>query len=163
MTNGQDDLNKAIEKIRNTARKDNSAALAMAETLVKSFPDDRRVWSIKGLVHALVKNYDDAISCLTKAINLTPTSVDYFARARHYFKVESWSKSAADLSKAIETDNYGDSSYREILHFWRAEALLKLNKKQDAERDIQKVSPDHKEWTFALRTKQDLLNEILAN
>jgi hypothetical protein len=55
-------------------------------------------------------------------------------------------------------ERYKNDAYREELHFWRAEALLRLGKKQEALTDLAHVyDNDFASWTYKLRTKADLL------
>jgi len=87
------------------------------------------------------------------------TTIDLFInRGADQFALGDNGSSINDFTRGLDLcELYTSNDYRETLLFWRAEALLKLGRKQEALADLAYVSEDFRFWTDKLRTKGDLL------
>ncbi len=151
-------LEDAISKARELSRVGNKdAAISLANELLEQYPLEARVWFLRGSLYSLKKDYLAAIKDITEAICIHPESHFFFNRGCYYFSIRQYTSAIEDFKQALSMDNYNDESYRQYLFFWRAETLIKLNKKQEALLDIACIGEDFKTWTFALRSKSDLI------
>jgi len=168
------DMSNLIAKAEQMARSDdNEAAMSLANELVARYPDELRVWSLRAHLHGRNRNYSEAVADFTHAIEINAkepelgldkgilTAIDLlFNRGADRFALGDHQLAIDDFSKGLTLCNrYNSDDYRETLHFWRAEALLKLGKKAEARSDLAHVSDDFRFWTFKLRTKADLLTD----
>ena len=133
--------------------------MSLADTLVARYPNEMEAWSLRGHLHARNHNYLEAIANVTRAIdvNLLEPSL-FFDRGRYELALGKQESAAKDFSKGLELcDQHNDSYYRESLHFFRAEALIRLGRKREAVEDLAHVRADFKMWIDRLRSKADLL------
>lgn len=166
------DIGNLIAKAERMAHKDDDeAAMSLANELATQYPNETRVWAFRAYLHRRVRNYSKAIADLTRAIDINAkesesdlgkgvlTSVDiFFNRGTDRFAFGDMQAAIDDFTKGLDlSDRFRSDDYRETLLFWRAEALLKLGKKQEALSDIANVRDDFSFWTYKLRTKSDLL------
>ncbi|XP_029430730.1 protein unc-45 homolog A isoform X2 [Rhinatrema bivittatum] len=99
-------------------------------------------------------NYEAAISCYTKAINLSENRTDravlYRNRSACFLKLEDYSKAEADASQAVDVDG-GDVKAL----FRRSQALEKLGQLEKASSDLQRclsLEPKNKVFQEAVRS-----------
>ncbi|XP_072904585.1 protein unc-45 homolog B [Hemitrygon akajei] len=109
------------------------------------------------------KDYDKAIDCYTKAIQLTKDkkalATLYRNRAACHLKKENYVPAASDASKAIDVDA---SDIKAL--FRRSQALEKLGKLDQAFKDIQRcatIEPKNKTFQEALRRLNHDIQEKL--
>jgi tetratricopeptide (TPR) repeat protein len=153
-------LDELISKAKELAKvHDEEGAMSLATELVQQYPQEMRVWSLRAYLHGLQGNYTEAVADLTRAIEINPAEPHYFySRGRYRFGLSDNPAAIEDFSKGLDLcDRYKSDYYREELHFWRAEALLRLGKKHEALSDLAHVSDDFRSWTDKLRTKAELL------
>lgn len=149
-----------IAKAKELARKDdNQSAMSLANDLIEKFPNEVRVWSLRGYLHGRNSNHIEAVSDLTRAIDIN--SVDpylFFSRGVDRFELGDYQLAVDDFTRGLDLcDRNKNDDYRETLLFWRAEALLKLGRKGNALADLAHVRDGFSFWTYKLRTKADLL------
>lgn len=135
------------------------AALDLIKNLISEFPKESRLWSFQGTLYAKKKIYKEALRSLSKAITLSPEGIFYFQRGRYNLTLGNVSEAIIDFNYALSTDNYNDITFTQELYFHRAEALIKLKKKQEALSDIAHIPDGYQTWTSKLRSKADLLSE----
>jgi tetratricopeptide (TPR) repeat protein len=155
-TNLDDRISKAMELARN----EDAAAMPMANELVEQYPKETKVWAFRGYLYARNRNHAEAVADLTRAIEIDPMNPFYFfSRGRYQFALGDDRSAIDDFAAGLALcDQYNIDDYREELHFWRAEALLRLGKKREALSDLDHVHEDtFRSWTYKLRTKADLL------
>jgi tetratricopeptide (TPR) repeat protein len=139
-------------------QKKRGEAMSLANQAIAQYPDEMEAWLLRGYLHELSEDYVVAAADLTVAIELKAKEPHlYYSRGRYYFQLNDLDSAVNDFSKALELcDYYKSDYYKEELYFWRAEALLRLGKKDAALKDINNLQDDFKSWSYALRTKQDL-------
>jgi tetratricopeptide (TPR) repeat protein len=159
MASHLDDLISKAEEL--AKHRDGEGAMSLANELVEQYPNDMKVWSLRAYLHERNNDYAEAIADLTRAIEINAAEPHFFySRGRYNFALGSDQPAIDDFSKGLDLcDHYKSDYYREELHFWRAEALLRLGKKHEALSDLAHVSDDFRSWTYKLRTKAELLGE----
>ena len=98
---------------------------------------------------------------LTRAIELDSREPHlFYTRGRNRFQLGDNAAAVEDFVSGLElSDQLKNDYYREELHFWRAEALIRLGKMDETLQDLSHVRDDHRAWTYQLRTKRDLLRD----
>jgi tetratricopeptide (TPR) repeat protein len=155
-------LEEAIARTNELARSRKlEDAFSIAADLLKRFPNEMRVWLLRGYLHSLTGEYSAATADLSRAIELNSMEPHlFYSRGTYLFQMGDDTSAIEDFTKALELcDYYKDDYYREELHFWRAEASLRTGRKLDALKDLASVRSDFVSWTYALRTKGDLLSD----
>jgi tetratricopeptide (TPR) repeat protein len=156
-----EELNNLIARVKELVKnKDSEKAILLANELVKRYPDKAKVWALRGHIHALNSEYIEAASDMTQAININPTEIYYFySRGRYRFSIHDDNSAVDDFTKGLNLcDLCKKDDFREELHFWRAETLLRLGKKTEALSDLDHISEDdYTSWTDRLRTKAALI------
>jgi tetratricopeptide (TPR) repeat protein len=166
-------IDNLISKTKELARKDDDeAALSLANELVEQYPNEMRVWALRGYLHRRNRKYAEAVADMTRAIEINNKglanlslehellkTVDlFFNRGTDRFALGDCQSAVDDFTKGLEfCDRYKNNDFRDTLHFWRAEALLRLGRKREAISDLTHVPDDFRFWTDKLRTKADLL------
>jgi len=139
-------------------------AMSLATDLVDRYPGEMEVWSLRAYLHGRSRNYKDAIADVTRAIEINPVEpVLFFDRGSDALAMGDDEAAVSDFTRGLELcDHYNNDYYRESLHFLRAEALVRLGKKEEALADLMYVREDLKSWTYKLRTKADLVADCHA-
>ena len=153
----------AISKAEGLARAGKKEeAMALAKELVDQYPGEMEVWSLRGYLHALSRDYAKAVADLGRAIGINSAEpVLFYDRGRYSLALGDDLAAVSDFTTGLELCEFHDNDYyRESLHFLRAEALLRLGRKREAIVDLAQVRGDFKTWTYRLRTKADLLAEL---
>jgi tetratricopeptide (TPR) repeat protein len=153
-------LNDLISKAEELAKHGESeGAMSVANELVEQHPNEINVWFLRAYLHELRNHYAEAIADLTHAIDINADEPHFFySRGRYNFALGDAQSAIHDFNKGLALcDKHDSDYYREELHFWRAEALLRLGKKQEALSDLGSVRNDFSSWTYKLRTKEELL------
>jgi tetratricopeptide (TPR) repeat protein len=156
-----EELNNLISRAKELVKdKDSEKAMSLANELVKRYVNEAKAWALRGHLHALNSEYIEAASDLTQAININPTEIYYlYSRGRYRFAVHDNKSAVEDFTKGLDLCAlHKKDDFREELHFWRAETLLRLGKKTEALSDLDQVpEDDYTSWTDRLRTKAELV------
>jgi tetratricopeptide (TPR) repeat protein len=138
---------------------DEYGAMVLANELIALHPNDLEAWLLRGYLHELKNDYSAAVADLTRAIELNPLEPHLFlTRGINQFAQKNDQAAVSDFTKGLELcDFHNNEYYRETLHFWRAEAFLRLGKKGETLFDLAAVRDDFSFWTYELRTKLDIL------
>ena len=154
-------LDVEIEKVRTLTREGKSdAAMSLCQELVAQHPSNANVWRMRAHLYFSDGQLDKAEGDITHALSIDQQSVFFFTRARYRLRMEEFTGVAEDIESALlaeKMNEYGDETYLWELYFFRAEAWIKLGQKNKALVDLNNVPDDFRTWTFALRTKADLL------
>jgi tetratricopeptide (TPR) repeat protein len=167
------ELDNLIAAAKKRARDgDNEGAMSLANDLIDRYTNEWRVWSLRAYLQRRSGRYAEAVSDLTRAIEITIINLEesaqaglitvdlLFNRGADKFALGDTHSAIEDFSSGLALcDRYASDDYRETLHFWRAEAFLRLGKKSEALSDLRRVRDDFRFWTYELRTKADLLAE----
>jgi len=155
-------LDHLISKAEHLARSgDNDEAMSLATDLTEQHPSEIKVWMLRAHLWTLKRDYTQAIADLTRAININGMEPSlFYDRGRHALALGDVLSAISDFSEGLRLcDGYNDDYYRGPLHFFRAEALLRLGRKHEALADLHHVREDFTTWTDKLRTKAELLAE----
>jgi tetratricopeptide (TPR) repeat protein len=158
----QPTLDKLISEAKDLANSgERQEALSLANELIEHYPREARVWSLRAYIYGLTANYEAVFADLSHAIKINPMEPDFFFHRGRYGLITGQNQAAFDdLTKGIELcDYYKNEYYRETLLFMRAEALVHLNRKDEALSDLALVRDDFTIWTSRLRTKAELVAE----
>ena len=152
-------LDAQIEKIEAQARADDPDALAEASKLIEEYPSEVKTWALRAYIYGREENYGKAIEDYTRAIDLCPTEPClFFDRVIEYSKIGDYRRAIDDCTRGLALcDLHSSDYYREVLHFFRANAYLELGNRVAALEDLQYVRNDFLWWINDIRTKQDLL------
>jgi tetratricopeptide (TPR) repeat protein len=128
---------------------------------VGRYPNEMEAWSLRAYLHARNHNYQEVVADVTRAIDVNALEPSlFFYRGRYDLVLGKEESAVTDFSRGLELcDRYNDDYYRESLHFFRAEAFVRLGRKREALADLAHVRNDYKMWIDKLRTKADLLAE----
>jgi Flp pilus assembly protein TadD len=117
-------MNKNVEALiaqtESIARSgDEAEALRRATELVRTYPGNFRVWSLRAYLFGREKQYSKAIADLTRAIELNGLEPDFFFnRGSYFFHLEEHDNAVRDFTKGLELcDYHGNDYYRDTLHF----------------------------------------------
>jgi len=149
-----------VKQIEAQAHANDPDALAQSSKLVEQYPTEARAWALRAYVLAGEKNWTKAIDNLTQALNvcLIDEPCFLFNRGRYYIKLGNYQCAIDDFTCGITAcDLYSSDYYREMLHFFRAYAFLKLSNKVAALEDLNNVREGFVVWTDRLCSKQELL------
>jgi tetratricopeptide (TPR) repeat protein len=137
-------------------------ARLLADELTMQFAEEMQVWLLRSYLCALGEEYTQAILDLDRAIDLNSLEPHlFYSRGTYQFYLGNYTSALSDFTKGLDLcDFHQNDYYREELHFWRAEASLRLGRRLDALNDLSKVRSDFVTWTSRLRTKDHLLAEI---
>jgi len=154
-------IDRLITNLERRAQSDDPAALVEASRLVAEHPSESKVWGLRAYIFARTGNLENAISDLTRAMELSSQEPsNYFDRGRYKLKLGDSAGAVADFSHALELcDEHGDDYHRESLHFVRADALVRAGKRSEALEDLRKVRDGFTLWTTTLRSKEGLMTE----
>jgi tetratricopeptide (TPR) repeat protein len=156
---------KLMEKLANLASKGELAsmeerlnAMSLADDLIERFPYKIEGWCWRAFLHSYNNNYGQAVADISRVMDIDPKPHLFHTRGEYYFKLGNYQAAANDFSKLLDSEHYRDSEvYRKMIHFWRAESLLRLGKKQEALLEVAKIPEDGRTFTYKLRTRADLL------
>jgi tetratricopeptide (TPR) repeat protein len=159
MSESLDDLISKAKSLDRTGH--NEEAMSLATQMVEQHPNEMKPWSLRAYLHAGKHDYEQATADLTRAIAINSMEPKLFwDRGRYESLQDHYQSAVSDFGKGLELcDHYKDDYYRESLHFFRAEALIRLARKREALADLEHVREDLKTWTYKLRTKLELLAE----
>jgi tetratricopeptide (TPR) repeat protein len=154
-------LDSLIQQVDRRVRADDPAAVSDAARLAERYSDDARVWCLLAYANARQGKNTEAVASITKAIDLSPGEPGmHFDRGRYNLKLGKFQQAVDDFDRALVVcEERNDDYYRESLHFLRADALIKLDRKAEARADLMHVRDEFALWTNELRTKTALMAE----
>ncbi len=154
------DIKILVNRSKDLARQGKEReAMALANELIEQYPHEGGSWSLRGYLHSRVRNYTEAVSDFTRAIEIDGMDPYlFFSRGTDRFHLGENEMAVNDFTKALELcECLNRDDYKETLLFWRAEALLRLGKKDSALADLGLVRDGFSFWTSKLRTKAEVL------
>ena len=130
-----------VQELINDKKYDN--AMSTCKEAIQELGDSPLLYKYMGYIYYKTNNYQNAIECFDHCENLSYTDKTlFFYRGFCYYLLLNAQKSLENCNKAIEIDeNYADA------YFLRATSYRRLNKKEEALRDIEmalKYRPDDK-------------------
>ena len=135
-------------------------ALILCENLIKGYPLNAQLWFLKSSVHSSRKDYNEALGNIRKAIEIAPEEAVYsYNKGIYNFEANFFLESIDDFDAALRKSNKGDDTLTQYIYFYRAEALIKLDRKKEALKDVVRIPDGFQIWTFGLRKKEDLMRE----
>ena len=154
------ELENGISRAKGMARnQDDSGAMNLANELLSRYPDDIRVWMLRGYLHELNEEYEQAKADLTLAIRINSLEPHlYYSRGRFSYQLGEMQEAVQDFSKGLDLcDFHKNDYYRHELSFWRAATLLKLGDRRGALSDLRSLPEDLSSCTDSPQTKRDLV------
>jgi tetratricopeptide (TPR) repeat protein len=154
-------LEESIAEAKKKARNhDVQGAMVVSNQLLSEYPDLLEVWMLRGYLHELNKEYEQAKADITRAIELNELEPHlFYSRGRFAYQLGELREAVQDFSKGLDLCKYhaSDYYYDELL-FWRAATLLKLGDKKGSLNDLIKLPDDFSSCTDRPQTKQDLIS-----
>lgn len=137
-------------------------AALLADELVAEFPNQPQVFALRAHVYYCLRDLEKAETDISRAIEVEGgESHLFFTRGTYHLNGGNIDQAICDFTVAIALCGpYKDESYRETVHFWRAEALMRANRFSEAKEDLDQVGDDQRSWINGLRTKAELLNAL---
>lgn len=159
-------LDKRLEQAFQCSEKKNySEALRLCSEVIVEYPNEPVGYRKRSHVYARMQQWKNAIEDLDHALSIDPQEpADYFTRGRLFLRVGDATRATEDLTKAIELGDYhGDHYYTEMARFFRAEALLRLHRYDEALSDCEHVRDDLQAYIYpAVKSKADIVKEANA-
>ncbi len=155
MTQNVHDLIAYAKELARSREEDK--AMALANDLIAKYPEEMKVWNLRGYLYSRKNECKLALADYTKAISIYPEHGLYFARGTVNFDLGDDRAAVEDFTNALAYYNSDDESYRWHLYFCRAEALLRMGRKEEALFDLEHVRDGFNRWTYKLRSKEDLI------
>jgi WD40 repeat protein/Tfp pilus assembly protein PilF len=118
-----DNLAMLLATCPDVRKRDPHRALELAKIAIKSFPDDGSVWNTLGIVHYRLGHWNEAGSCLEKAMRLREgfKSWDLFFLAMTNQKLNRAQEARKLYDQAVQWMEKNEPQHEELLRF-RAEA-----------------------------------------
>ena len=138
---------------------DFGGAMEIVEKLLSVHPDEVKVWMLRGYVHELQADFRSAKNDLSHAIQLSTAEPHlFYTRGRMCYSLRDFDMSIKDFTRALDLcDLHQNDYYRQELHFWRAEAFLKLGRRFEAMNDLENVDDGFQTWIDQIRSKEELV------
>jgi len=158
-------LSKRLEQVSELARKDQyEDARRLCEELIVEFADDPEPHAKLAYVHAREGKYAEAVTDITRAIELNSRESDYFySRGRYRLAIGEADDAVTDFDQVIRLcAEYQNSYYLEPSRYFKAEALARAGRVEDALLALEPVSDDFETWDNGLTSKRDLKRRCLA-
>jgi tetratricopeptide (TPR) repeat protein len=158
-------LASLLKKIEKRVRADDPEAVQQATRLAAQYPESVEVWVLLAFAHARQDEVADAVTAITRAIELSPPEPGiFFDRGRYALKLADYHRALDDFTQGLVLcEQLKNDYYRQALRFFRAEVFLKLGMKREARADLDGLPDDFTLWTTKLRTKEALLAECASN
>lgn len=152
---------ESVDRLAKAGRLQES--LELLDSFIRDSPEDPEPWAFRGHLQIEEGNYEDAASDLSRAIALNPLEPEYFlTRGRCCLAIGSFQAAVVDFTETLRLcDYHGADYYREVAHFFRAEALLGLRMYDEAQAECEHIRDGMVLWTTGIRSKQDLINACL--
>lgn len=132
-------------------------ALDICTSIIEQHPDSFRAYEVRSSIHRSAGDLDGALADISNVVRLRPdNAAPLFRRGRYQMMKGRNAEAVSDFSKAITLDS---GYFGESLHFYRAEAYLRMGRFSDALEDCRAVSANYFEQGFfghSRRTKADI-------
>jgi tetratricopeptide (TPR) repeat protein len=154
-----DKIDAELKEIERLVRAEEYAeALRRADLLVARHPEAPAVWSTRGYVNGRRGELPDAISDMSRCIELRGNEPDdFFTRGRLLFKAGRFEEAVADFTRVVQLcDAYESDYYRQAAYFFRADAYARLGQYEKARADCNRVTVRGPVWTDQLRTIDEI-------
>lgn len=162
------DVNKQLNEAYSVAadKKDYAKALELCNSVIKAHPSLPDGLRKRAAIYAHMGDLDSAIADMTDVIKQNPDEPgNYFFRGWWYLDSSNAAQAVKDLTKAIALGAKHDLHYHDqSAYFFRAAALLRLRRYDEALADSQHVDDDFLIYTKSLGriTKADIVREATA-
>lgn len=156
---------KLKQAVKCSEKKNYLEALTLCSEVIADYPNDPTGYRARSHIYALMKEPEQAIRDIDQVIRLKPEEpAHYFTRGRWKLEVSESAQAVADLTKVIELSaSYGDEYYTEMARFFRAEALLRLGRYDEALADCEQVRDEVQTYIHPrVKSKADILDEVNA-
>ncbi len=133
--------------------KENQSLNYAGQLQQKRFAEDER---LKGNEFMKSKEYQDAVNCYTKSLDIMQEAATYSNRAMAYLKLKNYNQVVDDANAALKID----SKYLKAYHR-RGKAYFELRKYEQAIKDFQYIlerEPDNKDINQSLMDARYRLN-----
>jgi tetratricopeptide (TPR) repeat protein len=161
-----DDLESRLASIREKAKRgEYESALELCAASLEVCPNDYRVLRERAYVYERMGDLAKAIDDISLVIGQRPRDPAFlFERSLWWLNEGNYDQAIADTSEVLRLcDEWRNDYYREIAHFFRAYAALKLSRPSDALADCKQVRDDCCWWIQgALCKRSDLVDEANA-
>jgi tetratricopeptide (TPR) repeat protein len=110
-------------------------------------------------------NPDQALSDLSRAIELSPRSAAYyFTRGRYYFEIGEFHKAHSDFTNVLGLEEgKAEQPFLESALFFRADVNCKLKRFEDALKDCSKIRNDFSLYVLRhMRTRDEVISDAMA-
>lgn len=160
------ELNERLKQaVKCSERKNYSEALKLCCEVISEDPSDPSGYRERSHIYALMNQMERAIHDIDHVIRLRPEEpAHYFTRGRWQLDVDEFAQAVKDLTKVIELSVfYGDDYYMEMARFFRAEALLRLGRYEEALADCEQVRDEVQTYIHPrVKSKGDIVEEANA-
>lgn len=161
-----DEIKKQLNEAHSWARKDDYAkALAICNAVIEAHPSLPEGLKTRADIYARMGELDHAIADITHAIDQEPDEPShYFFRGWWYLDSGDAARAVEDMTKALALGEKNDYYHNESAHFFRAAALLRLRRFDEALADCQHVRDDFLIYTRSAGkiSKADIVREATA-
>lgn len=158
-------LSKRLEQVSELARNDQyEDARRLCEALIEEFADDPEPLAKLAYVNAREGNYAEAVADITRAIELNSREPDYFySRGRYRLAIGAADDAVIDFDQVIQLCvEHKNTYYLEPSRYFKAEALARAGRIEDALSALEAVSDDFETWDNGLTSKGELIRRCEA-
>lgn len=161
-----DEIKKQLDEAFSWAQKDDyDKALALCNAVIQANPSLSDGLRKRATIYARMGDYDRAIADITNVMAQEPDDPShYFFRGWWYLDNGNPAQAVEDLTKALALGGKNNHYHDESAHFFRAAALLRLRRYDEALADCQHVRDDFLIYIKSAGkiSKADILREATA-
>ena len=125
-----------------TKEKHYDEALAICNALIEAHPSIPWGLRKRAAIYAYMGDFRRAIADITEVIEKGPECRDLFYRGWWHFETDAAAEAVADLTMTIDLEELDAAYHTESAYFFRALALLRLGRYEDALADCKHVRED---------------------
>ncbi len=155
----RESLDDMIDRVQTLIRTDDPTALDEAHRLGEEYPEAGQTRTVLHFAYSRDKNLEGEIAALTQALEITPAQPDLmFERGVNEAKRGNFEAALANFTQALVLYNELDPDKDlEMVHFFRADALLCLDRPEEARAALEHVSDGYTMWMTNFCTKREML------
>ncbi len=156
-----DTLESQLKEIEERIRQGDPDVVLRMDEVAASYPEVAAIWTLRAHFHSQQSNSAAAVADWSKAISICNKEPHYYyMRGIALFRMSEYDRAVLDFTTVIEfCDLHQSDYYREPAYFFRADALVRIRRYEEAKSDCQHISDSMTTWTDKLRTKADILRE----